>query len=99
MDAASVALVLIGPGSIDQAKAFSEQTKFKGEVYADPSYSSYKALRFVSGVSTTFTPGVCRSEDYTGIHGRLPTGLGAVLRKGHQDKRRLVLNHLMNLLS
>ncbi|CAL5422489.1 unnamed protein product [Camellia sinensis] len=85
MDAAGVALVLIGPGSVDQAKAFSEQTKFKG----DPSYSSYKALRFVSGVSTTFTPGVCRSEDYTGIHGRLPTGLGAVLRKGHQDKRRL----------
>lgn len=28
------------------------------EVYADPSYSSYEALRFVSGVSTTFTPGV-----------------------------------------
>ncbi|XP_059667721.1 thioredoxin-like protein AAED1, chloroplastic isoform X2 [Cornus florida] len=27
------------------------------EVYADPSYSSYEALRFVSGVSTTFTPG------------------------------------------
>ncbi|XP_057512920.1 thioredoxin-like protein AAED1, chloroplastic isoform X2 [Actinidia eriantha] len=57
MDAASVALVLIGPGSVDQAKAFSDQTKFKGEVYADPRYSSYEALRFVSGVSTTFTPG------------------------------------------
>ncbi|KAK6152422.1 hypothetical protein DH2020_015057 [Rehmannia glutinosa] len=57
MDAAGVALVLIGPGSVDQAKAFFEQTKFKGEVYADPSYSSYKALKFVSGVSTTFTPG------------------------------------------
>ncbi|KAK4481039.1 hypothetical protein RD792_011908 [Penstemon davidsonii] len=57
MDAAGVALVLIGPGSVDQAKAFSEQTKFKGEVYADPSYSSYEALQFVSGVTTTFTPG------------------------------------------
>ncbi|KAG8374271.1 hypothetical protein BUALT_Bualt11G0114200 [Buddleja alternifolia] len=57
MDAAGATLVLIGPGSVDQAKAFSEQTKFKGEVYADPSYSSYKALKFVSGVSTTFTPG------------------------------------------
>lgn len=57
MDSAGVALVLIGPGSVDQAKAFSEQTKFKGEVYADPSYSSYKALRFLSGVLTTFTPG------------------------------------------
>ncbi|PON32464.1 Peroxiredoxin-like FAM213/AAED [Parasponia andersonii] len=110
-DASGVALVLIGPGSIDQAKAFSEQTKFKGgmllnepetgasyyisavgfesfdfgnavyceavewmtkmitvigydssedvanqEVYADPSHSSYEALRFVSGVTTTFTP-------------------------------------------
>ncbi|XP_009774237.1 thioredoxin-like protein AAED1, chloroplastic [Nicotiana sylvestris] len=57
MDAAGVALVLIGPGSVDQARSFSEQTKFKGEVYADPSYRSYDALRFVSGVTTTFTPG------------------------------------------
>ncbi|XP_010253468.1 PREDICTED: thioredoxin-like protein AAED1, chloroplastic [Nelumbo nucifera] len=57
MDASGVALVIIGPGSVDQAKAFSEQTKFKGEVYADPSHLSYRALSFVSGVSTTFTPG------------------------------------------
>nr|XP_043632336.1 thioredoxin-like protein AAED1, chloroplastic [Erigeron canadensis] len=57
MDASGVALVLIGPGNVDQARAFSEQTKFKGEVYADPSYASYKALNFVSGVTTTFTPG------------------------------------------
>ncbi|GMH26411.1 hypothetical protein Nepgr_028254 [Nepenthes gracilis] len=56
MDAAGVALVLIGPGSVDQAKAFSQQTKFRGEVYADPSHSSYEALRFSFGVSTTFTP-------------------------------------------
>ncbi|KAK3227676.1 hypothetical protein Dsin_007538 [Dipteronia sinensis] len=56
MEASGVALVLIGPGSVDQARAFSEQTKFKGEVYADPSHSSYEAFRFVSGVSTTFTP-------------------------------------------
>ncbi|XP_030493881.2 thioredoxin-like protein AAED1, chloroplastic isoform X2 [Cannabis sativa] len=38
-----------------KAKAFSEQTNFKGEVYADPIHSSYEALRFVSGVTTTFT--------------------------------------------
>ncbi|GLT89676.1 hypothetical protein SLE2022_076530 [Rubroshorea leprosula] len=56
MDASNVALVLIGPGSVDQARVFAEQTKFQGEVYADPSHSSYEALRFVSGVSTTFTP-------------------------------------------
>ncbi|KAG6643050.1 thioredoxin-like protein AAED1, chloroplastic [Carya illinoinensis] len=56
MDASGVALVVIGPGSIDQARAFIEQTKFKGEVYADPTHSSYEALQFVSGVSTTFTP-------------------------------------------
>ncbi|XVE61769.1 hypothetical protein DITRI_Ditri06bG0066400 [Diplodiscus trichospermus] len=56
MDKSGVALVLIGPGSVDQAKTFAEQTKFKGEVYADPSQSSYEALRFVSGVTTTFTP-------------------------------------------
>lgn len=56
MDAAGVALVLIGPGSVDQAKAFFEQTKFKGEIYADPSHSSYDALDFAYGVLTTFTP-------------------------------------------
>lgn len=28
------------------------------EVYADPTHSSYEALRFVSGVTTTFTPRV-----------------------------------------
>ncbi|KAM7263847.1 hypothetical protein ACFE04_001530 [Oxalis oulophora] len=56
MDASGVALVLIGPGSVDQARAFKEQTKFEGEVYADPDHSSYEALRFVSGVSTIFSP-------------------------------------------
>ncbi|XP_076945070.1 thioredoxin-like protein AAED1, chloroplastic [Bidens hawaiensis] len=56
MDASGVALVLIGPGGVDQARTFYEQTKFKGEVYADTSYASYKALNFVSGVTATFTP-------------------------------------------
>ncbi|XP_041025487.1 thioredoxin-like protein AAED1, chloroplastic [Juglans microcarpa x Juglans regia] len=59
MDASDVALVVIGPSSIDQARAFTEQTKFKGEVYANPTHSSYEALHFVSGVSgvsTKFTP-------------------------------------------
>ncbi|KAG0498910.1 hypothetical protein HPP92_003214 [Vanilla planifolia] len=56
MDAADVALVLIAPGTVDQAISFFEQTKFKGEVYADPSHSSYDALNFAYGVSTTFTP-------------------------------------------
>ncbi|KAM0941275.1 putative peroxiredoxin-like 2A/B/C, Thioredoxin-like superfamily [Dioscorea sansibarensis] len=56
MDAAGVALVLIGPGSVDQARKFVKQTKFRGEVYADPKYSSYNALSFISGVLSTFTP-------------------------------------------
>ncbi|XP_025983672.1 thioredoxin-like protein AAED1, chloroplastic isoform X1 [Glycine max] len=62
MDASGVALVLIGPGSIDQvyltynAKSFSEKSKFEGEIYADPTHLSYEALNFVSGVLTTFTP-------------------------------------------
>jgi len=58
MQAAGVALVLIGPGSVDQAKAFSEQTKFKGDVYADPTHSSYDALEFTFGLFSTFTPAV-----------------------------------------
>lgn len=32
---------------------------FSSEVYADPSHSAYEALRFVSGFTTTLTPGVC----------------------------------------
>lgn len=56
MDASGVALVLIGPGSVEQARTFSEQTEFKGEVYADPNHLSYEALSFVSGVLVTFTP-------------------------------------------
>ncbi|XP_062215975.1 thioredoxin-like protein AAED1, chloroplastic isoform X1 [Phragmites australis] len=56
MQAAGVALVLIGPGTVEQAKAFCEQTKFKGEVYADPNHSSYDALEFAFGLFSTFTP-------------------------------------------
>ncbi|KAM0875613.1 hypothetical protein ACQ4PT_036718 [Festuca glaucescens] len=56
MEAAGVSLVLIGPGTVEQAKAFSDQTKFKGEVYADPDYSSYRALEFANGLFSTFTP-------------------------------------------
>ncbi|WOL14850.1 thioredoxin-like protein AAED1, chloroplastic [Canna indica] len=56
MDEAGVTLVLIGPGSTEQAKAFVNQTGFKGEVYADPTHSSYDALNFAYGVLTTFTP-------------------------------------------
>ncbi|XP_020686382.1 thioredoxin-like protein AAED1, chloroplastic isoform X2 [Dendrobium catenatum] len=39
-----------------KAIAFFEQTQFKGEVYADPTHSSFDALNFAYGVSTTFTP-------------------------------------------
>ncbi|KAJ3699474.1 hypothetical protein LUZ61_003179 [Rhynchospora tenuis] len=56
MSSAGVALALIGPGSVEQARVFSEQTKFKGEIYADPNHSSYDALEFAYGVSKTFTP-------------------------------------------
>ncbi|KAK6231525.1 hypothetical protein QUC31_011192 [Theobroma cacao] len=99
MDKSGVALVLIGPGSIEQASWIFVVTKaivqcrqkhlqrklnskevtesclaiwllssycilttkcccylVGSEVYADPSHSSYEALIFVSGVTTTFTP-------------------------------------------
>ncbi|KAJ3682798.1 hypothetical protein LUZ60_013025 [Juncus effusus] len=56
LNSAGVALALIGPGSVEQAKAFAEQTKFKGEIYADPNHSSYEALQFAYGVTKTFTP-------------------------------------------
>ncbi|KAG2690369.1 hypothetical protein I3760_09G183100 [Carya illinoinensis] len=79
MDASGVALVVIGPGSIDQqcqchaccckaayiverpyyssklgCKRMREMSSIL-EVYADLTHSSYEALQFVSGVSTTFT--------------------------------------------
>ncbi|KAL9661663.1 hypothetical protein QQ045_026489 [Rhodiola kirilowii] len=56
MDASGVSLILVGPGSVEQARTFHEQTKFKGEVYADPSHASYEALQFAYGVFSTFTP-------------------------------------------
>ncbi|KAF3331688.1 thioredoxin-like protein AAED1 [Carex littledalei] len=56
MSSAGVALALIGPGTVEQARVFAEQTKFKGEIYADPNHSSYDALEFAYGVSKTFTP-------------------------------------------
>ncbi|CAM8892003.1 unnamed protein product [Rhodiola kirilowii] len=56
MDASGVSLILVGPGSVEQARTFYEQTKFKGEVYADPSHASYEALQFAYGVFSTFTP-------------------------------------------
>nr|GMD71948.1 thioredoxin-like protein AAED1, chloroplastic [Ipomoea batatas] len=67
MDEAGVALVLIGPGSVDQFKCFHISSMFISEVYADPSYASYKALRFVSGVLTTFTPGVYNRLIFSGF--------------------------------
>ncbi|XP_024537757.1 thioredoxin-like protein AAED1, chloroplastic [Selaginella moellendorffii] len=55
-DAAGVSLVLVGPGTVDQAKAFVSQTQFPGEVYADPTHASFEAFQFVSGASTIFNP-------------------------------------------
>ena len=40
----------------------NETLLFFSEVYADPNHSSYEALEFVSGVSTTFTPKVCKTN-------------------------------------
>eukprot|EP00245_Coleochaete_scutata_P007439 TRINITY_DN22851_c0_g1_i1.p1 TRINITY_DN22851_c0_g1~~TRINITY_DN22851_c0_g1_i1.p1 ORF type:complete len:281 (+),score=57.05 TRINITY_DN22851_c0_g1_i1:129-971(+) len=56
MDAAGVSLILIGAGNAEQARMFQEQTSFPGEVYGDPSFASYKALGFISGLSTILTP-------------------------------------------
>eukprot|EP00270_Netrium_digitus_P010307 TRINITY_DN3194_c0_g1_i1.p1 TRINITY_DN3194_c0_g1~~TRINITY_DN3194_c0_g1_i1.p1 ORF type:complete len:329 (+),score=54.75 TRINITY_DN3194_c0_g1_i1:140-988(+) len=56
MDRAGVRLAVIGPGKLEQAKAFLEQTSFPGDVFADPSFSSYAALNFAYGVNTTFNP-------------------------------------------
>ncbi|XP_002977235.2 thioredoxin-like protein AAED1, chloroplastic [Selaginella moellendorffii] len=55
-DGAGVSLVLVGPGTVDQAKAFASQTQFPGEVYADPTHASFEAFQFVSGASTIFNP-------------------------------------------
>lgn len=54
MDAAGVALVLIAPGSPEQARQFVEKTRFSEEVYADPDYASYDALEFVNGAQSVF---------------------------------------------
>eukprot|EP00244_Chara_vulgaris_P003984 TRINITY_DN1767_c2_g1_i1.p1 TRINITY_DN1767_c2_g1~~TRINITY_DN1767_c2_g1_i1.p1 ORF type:complete len:312 (+),score=42.25 TRINITY_DN1767_c2_g1_i1:291-1226(+) len=55
IEAAGASVVLIGPGTIDQANAFSKQAKFSGEIYADPSGQVFQALGFLSGPETIFT--------------------------------------------
>ncbi|GBG71601.1 hypothetical protein CBR_g9017 [Chara braunii] len=55
IEAAGASIVLIGPGTIDQANAFLQQTKFPGEIYADPSGQVFQALGFLSGPQTIFT--------------------------------------------
>lgn len=55
-DKAGVALVIIGPGSPQQASAFKEQTDFPGEVYADPTHATFQKFEFVSGTGSIFTP-------------------------------------------
>lgn len=56
MDAAGVALVIIGPGNVEQARGFAEQTNFPGEVYADPTFETFRAFGFIFGAETVFTP-------------------------------------------
>ncbi|RVW98771.1 Thioredoxin-like protein AAED1, chloroplastic [Vitis vinifera] len=96
MDASGVALVLIGPGSIDQAKAFSEQTNFKGGVHpgvVDISYLLISSEMYSFYNSFAFLLVAARFKDYTVVHGRLSTGLGAFLSKGYRDKRRLLRDY------
>eukprot|EP00271_Cylindrocystis_brebissonii_P015279 TRINITY_DN3768_c0_g1_i2.p1 TRINITY_DN3768_c0_g1~~TRINITY_DN3768_c0_g1_i2.p1 ORF type:complete len:279 (-),score=29.84 TRINITY_DN3768_c0_g1_i2:475-1311(-) len=56
LDQGGVTLVIIGPGSPEQARTFKEQTSFEGEVYADPQMESFKKLGFVYGPGSIFTP-------------------------------------------
>lgn len=53
LDAVNVSLIIVGPGKVDQAKAFAKSTNFPGEIYADPDFATHKAFEFVSGVGST----------------------------------------------
>ncbi|KAH7424176.1 hypothetical protein KP509_12G094200 [Ceratopteris richardii] len=55
LDKASVSLIIIGPGKVEQAKTFAANRNFPGEIYADPDAASHKVFEFVSGVGSTFS--------------------------------------------
>eukprot|EP00250_Pteridium_aquilinum_P009757 c18909_g1_i1 orf=146-922(+) len=52
-DAANVSLIIVGPGKVDQARAFAKSTNFPGEIYADPDFATHEAFKFASGVGST----------------------------------------------
>eukprot|EP00899_Mesostigma_viride_P021691 jgi/Mesvir1/29523/Mv26371-RA.1 len=49
-------LVAIGPGTVEQALDLKGATRFRGEVFVDPSLASYRALSFAHGPLTVLNP-------------------------------------------
>eukprot|EP00850_Spirogloea_muscicola_P020932 SM000231S07479 [mRNA] locus=s231:20692:26153:+ [translate_table: standard] len=56
LDRAGVRLALIGPGNAEQAQGFRDSVNFPGDVFADPERATFRALDFVSGVGSVFSP-------------------------------------------
>jgi AhpC/TSA antioxidant enzyme len=59
-------IVLVGSGTVEQARQFSEDTGFpEAELYTDPSLKSYKAMGFASGAASVFNR---KSRASTALH-------------------------------
>jgi len=65
LDAANVRLVVIGCGSWDLIPSYKEITGFNGEVFADPSRSTFRALQLITGLQgLTLTPSSQKRKRY-----------------------------------
>lgn len=52
-----ITVALIGNGTVEQANDFVQEMQWKGDLFTDPSRTTYKALQFAAGVGVTFTRG------------------------------------------
>lgn len=76
LDKDKVALIAIGSGTPEQARDFSEQFEFAGELYVDPELRSYKAFGLVRGFWKTLGPSSIAKGIGTMFHGHFQ-GLSA----------------------
>jgi len=74
LDDANVRLVVIGCGSWDVIPSYRDITGFNGEVYADPSRSTFRALELISGLQgLTLTPWGQKKKTYiTRVSNNMP---------------------------
>ncbi|GAB2232717.1 hypothetical protein Droror1_Dr00011805 [Drosera rotundifolia] len=83
MDASGVALILIGPGTVEQAKAFSQQRKFEGGG--------------LWGEAAGLEDASCELDPPPGFHKKYSELTGGDSRKNDQDRQTKMLKTTQQL--